>query len=189
MMPPLVSMIAQAIITVFCTPCTFLKTWYADIVEWIRENARRIVTIVIACLALFWILRGCIPGLNGSLLPSDVVDTIEHSHVVCIDPSDTPIWPGEPRQPECGRVNVKTIAKGVLPSDAAMQGISRAVCYTVAIENPYWTTQGTTRHEVNWQTHAYNKVAVYQNGAWQLTPDREDLDEQLWSEYACPELP
>jgi hypothetical protein len=182
-------MIAQAIITAFCTPCTFSKDWYAGIVDWVKEHARRLIYALIAAVILFWLLRGCIPGLSGSLLPSDVVDTIEHSHVVCIDPSDTPIWPGEPRQPECGRVIVKTVARGVLPSDAAAQGISRAVCYTVAIENPYWTTQGTTRHEVNWQSHKFNKVAVDLNGTWQLFPDREDLDEQMWSKYACPEAP
>ncbi len=182
-------MIAQAIITAFCTPCGFSKGWYAGIVYWIKEHARGLVYTLIAAVVLFWLLRGCIPGLSGSLLPADVVDAIEHDHVVCINPGDTPIWPGEPRQPECGRVIVKTIARGVLPSDAAEQGISRAVCYTVTIENPYWTTQGTTRHEINWQSHTFNKVAIYQNDFWQLSPDREDLDEERWSKFACPETP
>jgi hypothetical protein len=154
---------------------------------WIKEHARKLVYTLVAGVILFWLLRGCIPGLSGSLLPVDVVDSIEHDHIVCINPADTPIWPGEPRQPECGQVAVRTIARGVVPPNAAAQGVSQAVCYTVTIENPYWTTLGTTRHEVNWQTHTYNKVAVYQNGSWQLSPDREDLDEQMWSQYGCPE--
>jgi hypothetical protein len=189
MKPPLFSMIAQAIITGFCTLCIFSKGWYAGIVIWIREHARRLIYALIAGGILFWLLRGCIPGLSGSLLPSDVVDAIEHDHIVCISPSDTPIWPGEPRQPECGHVMVKTVARGVLPSDATVQGISSAVCYTITIENPYWTTQGTTRHEINWQSHTFNKVALYQNGSWQLSPDREDLDAERWSKFACPETP
>jgi hypothetical protein len=182
-------MIAQAIITAFCTLCIISKGWYAGIVSWIKERARNLVYALIAAAILIWLLKGCIPGLSGGLLPVEVVSSIEHDHVVCISSSDTPIWPGEPRQPECGHVTVKTIATGVVPSDAVSQGISRAVCYTVTIENPYWTTQGTTRHEVNWQTHTFNKVAIYQNDAWQLSPDREDSDEQMWADYACPERP
>jgi hypothetical protein len=158
-------------------------------VSWIKEHARSLVYTLIACALLFWLLKGCIPGLSGSLLPEDVVSSIEHDHIVCISPSDTPIWPGEPRQPECGRVTVKTVAMGVVPADAKLQGISRAVCYTVTIENPYLTTQGTTRHEVNWQTHTFNKVAIYQEDAWQLSPDREDVDDQMWADYACPAKP
>jgi hypothetical protein len=156
---------------------------------WIQEHARRLLYILLAGFVLFWLLKGCIPGLNGSLLPADVVDAIKQEHVVCISPDDTPIWPGEPRQPECGRVDVNMIAVGVVSPASAAQGVSRAVCYTVSTENPYWTTLGTTRHEVNWQKHTFNKVAVYQNGSWQLSPDREDLDEQMWSEYACPGSP
>jgi hypothetical protein len=158
-------------------------------VSWIKEHARGLVYTLVAGALLFWLLKGCIPGLSGHLLPADVVSSIEHDHVVCINPGDTPIWPGEPRQPDCGHVAVKTIAKGVVPAEAVSQGISQAVCYTVTIENPYWTTQGTTRHEVDWQTHTFNKVAIYQDEAWQLSPDREDLDEQMWADYACPENP
>jgi hypothetical protein len=178
-------MIALAIIKCLAI---FLKVGMLVLVDWIKEHARRLVYILLACLALFWLLRGFIPGLGGSLLPADVMDEIEHAHIVCISSSDTPIWPGEPRQPECGKVVVKTIAKGVVPANAVAQGISQAVCYTVTIQNPYWTTQGTTRHEVAWQSHTYNKVAVYQNDAWQLSPDREDLDDQMWSDYGCPAM-
>jgi hypothetical protein len=171
-------------------PPAFCEDTYVLMMSWIKEHARRLVYTLIAAALLFWLLKGCIPGLGGSLLPEDVLSSIEHDHIVCISPSDTPIWPGEPRQPECGQVSVKTIARGVVPAQAASQlGVSQAVCYTVTIQNPYWNTQGATRHEVDWQTHTFNKVAIYQNEAWQISPDREDVDAQMWADYACPANP
>jgi hypothetical protein len=105
---------------------------------------------------------------------------------VCISSSDTPIWPGEPRQPECGQIVIEIRGEGVIPSEARVAGVSKAVCYKVTSKNPYWQTQGQTRHEVLWQSRLTSKVAVLQNNAWQTFPDRDDLDAQRWSTYSCP---
>ncbi len=151
------------------------------------ENKTRLIIVLLIGLGVFWLLRGCIPGLDSDLLPSDVEDTITRTYTSCISRDDTPIQPNEARQPECGRVNIRVVGKGQVPADAQAAGITQAICYKVSIENPYWTTLATTRHEVEWKGRTASKVTVLQNNAWQIFPDQGNLDEQRWATFACPE--
>ncbi len=150
------------------------------------EDKFRLIAFAVIGLLAFQFLRGCIPGLNGSRLPPAVEESITNAYRVCISPNDAPIWPGEARQPECGSVDIRTVGEGVVPADALASGITRAVCYTVKVDNPAWTTQGTTRHELRWHARAAGKVAVLQNDIWQTFPDQYDLDAQRWATYGCP---
>lgn len=93
----------------------------------------------------------------------------------------------EARQPECGRVDIRVVGEGKIPPGEQAQGITKAICYKVAIQTPLWTTLGTTRHEVIWKGRTASKVTVLQNDTWQIFPDQDDLDEQHWAAYACPE--
>ncbi len=154
-----------------------------DLAAWVREHAKGILLVVGLLILGLWALRGCIPALGGSRLPPSIVDKIERSYQVCI--TDIPVWPGEPRQPACGEVRVVSQAAGIVPATARDAGIARAVCYKVDINNPSWTTQGTTRHEVAWHGRRVSKVAVLQDGDWVVFPDTDAEDTGRWAEFGC----
>lgn len=135
-------------------------------------------------LAAYWILRGCLPSLGGGDLPGDLRTELLQRYTVCI--TDTPIWPGEPRQPECGQVNFDEVGEVSLPADAVAAGVDRAICFRMTITNPTWTTQGTTRHEIVRHTHLVSKVAMHKSGVWVVDPDQDQLDEARWDQFACP---
>jgi len=134
----------------------------------------------------YLLMRGCIP--DKSLFPAEVYDSIQRRYVICIAPDQTPIWPGEPRQPECGQVAIEVVGEGIVPQEARAAGVTRAICFRVAYQNPYWTTQGpgVTRHEIKWQSRTASQVTVLQNGVWQLSPDEEIQDRERWDTYSCP---
>ena len=149
-----------------------------------RDRTKLIRTLVVVVLA-FLFLRSCISA-NRNSLPSEVTSQIERRYIQCISTDDTPIWPGEPRQPECGTINTTLIGEGLVPPDQEAQGITRAICFKVEIDNPYWSTLGTTRHDVKWTGRTVFKVSTLQNGAWVIYPDQDIEDEQRWSTYSCP---
>ncbi len=151
--------------------------------EWVRRHPRQVVYVILGCLIGYWVLRGCVPGLGGGL-PGAVDDAIRRQYTVCV--TDTAIMPGEPRQPSCGQVTIVVSGTGAVPAEQHAEGVTRAVCYKATITTPQWTTLGTTRHEIGWSARIASKVAVLQNGAWQIFPDREDLDEARWTQYSCP---
>jgi hypothetical protein len=119
-------------------------------------------------------------------LPAAVVRQITERHTTCIGVDEVPVWPGEPRQAQCGVVDVRVIAPGLIPADQAGQGVSKAVCYILSVEQPYWETMGQTRHEILTSTRTYSKVAVLMNGSWTLFPDEDIQDRSRWSLYSCP---
>lgn len=160
-----------------------IRTWWQQA----TENKTRLIIVVLVGLVVFWLLRGCIPGLDSGLLPREVEDTVTRTYTTCISQDDTPIQYNEARQPECGRVDIRVVGEGRVPADAQAAGLTRAICYKVSIENPYWTTLATTRHEVKWKGRSVSKVTVLQNNAWQIFPDQDLLDEQRWTTFACPE--
>jgi hypothetical protein len=162
-------------------PLVFLRTKFSE-----RRVQKRLAYAILALIAAYFLFRGCIPGLGDNLLPSDVRQSIQQRYTTCISPEDTPIWPGEPRQPECGRVTIRIIGKGELTEQDQAAGVDRAVCYHVEYESPRWTTQGTTRHEVRWSSRTASKVALRQNGIWQTFPDQDLQDQARWEAYACP---
>jgi hypothetical protein len=163
-----------------------MKARFQSFVETIQEDPKRLAYMLGLGLLLFWILRGCIPGLNGSSLPGEVLDAIQRSYVSCISADDTPIWPGEPRQPECGQFEVEISEQGVVSAIEQAGGVTRAICYRISVDSPRWQTMGQTRHEVLWSSRTYSKVAVLQNGEWQTFPDEDRQDEQRWLDYGCP---
>jgi hypothetical protein len=163
-----------------------IKVRLQTLLETIQDDPKRLGCLVILGLLLFWILRGCIPGLNGNTLPAELLDTIQRSSTVCISAEDTPPWPGEARQPECGRFDVDMVEEGIVPPLEKAAGVTKAICYRITVENPRWQTMGQTRHEVLWSSRSYSKVAILQNGKWQTFPDEDKQDEQRWVDFNCP---
>lgn len=151
---------------------------------WIKKRWKKAAYLLAACLMGYWVLRSCVPALRGELLPADVYDSIRRQYSVCI--TDTPISPGEPRQPACSDVTIVEVGRGAIPPDRRAEGITQVVCYKVSYTTPHWTTLGTTRHEIDWSGRTTSKVTVLQNGEWQTYPDREDLDETRWTVFGCP---
>ena len=156
-----------------------LRSWY----EAFQDEPKRWLYVALVAFLLFWIIRGCIPGNS---LPNEVTEEIEHAHIACITPDETAIWPGEPRQPECGRLTIGMVKEGNVPDTEQAGGVTRAICYRITIENPRWETMGQTRHEVAWFARSYSKVTILQNGKWQVFPDEDRQDEQRWLDYGCP---
>jgi hypothetical protein len=149
----------------------------------VREHPVRVVAILVLSLLAVQYLRGCLPGLNASLLPPDVQNAIAESYVTCR--RELPIWPGEVRQPTCGEAEVDSVGEGTLPSNAPSPGITRAACYKVKYRNPFWSEIGGQPHEMAWYARTVSKVAVLHNGTWETFPDQEDLDQQRWTLHAC----
>lgn len=163
-----------------------MKAVFQSLVESIREDPKRLAYLLVMSFLLFWVLRGCFPGLSGGTLPADVMDNIQRSRINCISAGDTPIWPGEARQPECGHFDVEMAEEGIVSSKSQASGVTRAICYRITVENPRWQTMGQTRHEVLWSSRKFSKVAILQNGEWQTFPDEDQQDEQRWAEFGCP---
>lgn len=151
----------------------------------LRRDRNKLIRTLVGVILTFLFLRSCI-FTNLNSLPSEVTSQIERRYIQCISPDDTPIWPGEPRQPECGTVNTTLLGEGIVPPEQEAQGITRAICFKMEIENPYWSTLGTTRHDVKWNGRTVFKVSTLQNGSWVTYPDREVEDEKRWSAYSCP---
>ena len=163
-----------------------MKAGLRSLIETVLDEPWRLVALLVLGLVLFWILRGCLPGLQRDALPGEVWEQIQHLHVVCVSSRDTPIWPGEARQPECGRIEVDMTKDGLVPAAEQAAGVTRAICYRITVESPHWQTTGETRHEIRWTTRTYSKVTILQHGEWQLFPDEDREDEQRWLEYGCP---
>ncbi|MBN2115273.1 MAG: hypothetical protein JW730_01795 [Anaerolineales bacterium] len=107
------------------------------------------MSIIIWALIGYYLLRACVLN-GGDSLPSELTAKIEKRYVTCITFEDTPVWPGNTRQPECGTVDIRVIGEGTVPQKQAAEGVTRAICYQIQVQNPFWSTQGegTTRHEI-----------------------------------------
>jgi hypothetical protein len=144
-----------------------------------------IIWALIGALIAVLVLRGCVREWTG--LPSEVEAQIERQYMHCIGLEETPIWPGEPRQPECGRVDIVLVGRGVVPPTSSGPEVTRAVCYRVSYSTPRWSTLGTTRHEIAWHERTAGKVALFLDGRWDAgLATTEAEDEQRWYAYACP---
>ena len=164
-----------------------IKARFQALIKTVQEDPKRLAYWLALGFLAFWILRGCIPGFtNGDSLPAELLEDIQGMHTTCIKAEDTPIWPGEARQPECSRINVDLATEGTVPMPEQAVGTTRAICYKITVESPRWQTMGQTRHEVLWSARSFSKVAIFQNGTWQTFSHDDKLDEQRWLDYACP---
>ena len=156
-----------------------------SVVTALGEHRRQLIAALVLGALAYLVLRGCIPGFSGSLLPPSIQDSIIRHYVQCLQ--DIPIWPGEVRQPTCGQAAITTVAKGTVPPEERTTGVTQAVCYKVKFQNPFWGEVGSQTHEMASYSRTISKVAILQGGTWQTFPDQEDLDLQRWQRYACPE--
>ncbi len=155
-----------------------------DAIDWGGRRWKRLLLLLGGALLAYWLLLGWLPSIGALHLPSGLEAQLRQRYTVCV--SDTPIWPGEPRQPECGQVTLDVVGEGNPPPDLSDAGADRAICFNMTITNPTWTTQGTTRHEIIRHSRLLSKVAIHRNGAWVVEPDEDQMDEARWTLFACP---
>jgi hypothetical protein len=148
------------------------------------DNRGRIGCGLVVAGIGYVLLRGCIPSLSGNHLPAELESAVSETHTHC--EQDFPIWPGEVRMPTCDTVTSRYVGKGAVPASRRAQGITKAICYQVDIEEMFWGESGSQKHEMAWAQKTYSKVAVRQDGRWILYPDEEQADRSRWAEYACP---
>ena len=161
-----------------------IRTFISNLIS----DRKKLVSIIAWALIGYYLLRACVLN-GGDSLPSELTAKIEKRYVTCITFEDTPVWPGNTRQPECGTVDLKVIGEGTVPQKQETEGVTRAICYQIQIQNPFWSTQGegTTRHEIKQSPKRTSyQVAVLQNGSWKIFPDQEQENEKRWKDYACP---
>jgi hypothetical protein len=139
--------------------------------------------VLLAAALVVWVLVSNLPALGGPRMPSGLQESLQSRYITCV--SDTAIWPGEPRQPECGQFKLTVVGEGIIPAAEAASGVSKAICFRLSYTTPAWTTQGTTRHEIIEHGRNLSKVALYQDGAWSVNPDEDQADQALWGAYAC----
>ncbi len=153
---------------------------------WLMQNWRKAAIGAGAALLAFYVLRGCVPGLQGhGGMPSALYERIRNQYVNCLTGYFN-IDPGEHRQPDCGSVNILVTGKGVVPPDQQAAGTTRALCYKVTTTNPYIDVNGTgVGHDEFWKSRQTSKVTVLQNGQWQLFPDLDTEDQARWVQFAC----
>lgn len=149
--------------------------------RWSSQHRRQITLVVLLGLVAYWVLGGYVPALGGRRLPAQVEDQLRSRYTTCV--TDTAIWPGEPRQPECGTLAITEVSEGAIPEGET--SVQRALCFKLSYTNPYWTTQGTTRHEIVDHGRQVDKVALLQDGTWQVGPDDDSADQALWTRYQC----
>jgi hypothetical protein len=154
--------------------------------HWLEQHGRQVLIGAGLALVAFYILRGCIPALQGhGGMPNELYNRITSRYVTCIDAYN--IRPGDRRQPDCGQAFIEVVGKGIVPEDQLAAGVTKALCYRISIDNPYISTIGSaTAHDEFWKSRAASKVTVRQNGEWQIFPDLEPEDVARWTEYGCP---
>jgi hypothetical protein len=160
----------------------------ASITKLIRDRSRLRSTIIWLVIGILF-LRSCILNSLNSL-PSEVMSQIQDQYITCITFEDTPVWPGNTRQPECGTFEIKVVGKGTVSAQQKSEGITEAVCFEIQVQNPFWSTSGagTTRHEIKQSSMRTSyQVAILQNGNWTTFPDQAQENEQRWADYSCPE--
>ena len=157
----------------------------ATLSELLNDRQKLTRTIIWGVVG-FFLLRSCFGGSQNAL-PSEVTNKLQKQYIKCIRPDDTPIWPGEARQPECGTIDIEVLGAGTVPEAQRTEGITEAICYRAEYDNPFWSTTGTTRHEVKWTTRVAYQVTILQNGTWQIFPQEEQMDLERWKIFACPD--
>ena len=154
----------------------------------VTGNRKKLLSTTVWIVIGVLFLRSCVLNSINSV-PSEVLEQIQDRYITCITFEDTPVWPGNTRQPECGTLEIKVLGEGIITEVQKSEGITEAICFQIDVQNPFWSTQGagTTRHEIKQSPMRTSyQVAILQNGSWKTFPDQAQENEQRWAEYSCP---
>ncbi len=79
----------------------------------IARHPARSALLGLAAIVAVWIAASNLPAVGGARLPADLEASLRQRYTTCV--TDTAIWPGEPRQPECGQVHIDVLGEGTAP--------------------------------------------------------------------------
>ena len=159
-----------------------IKTFIVNL----KENKGQLLrNIIIACIALL-ILRSCLNNAKNSL-PPEVHELIDRQYVNCVNVKGSTFTGGNQLEGECSRIDTQVVGAGTIPAQEQALGITKAICYRIEYENPYFWAQSQTQYEeIDFAKRTASKVTVLQNGEWVIFPDQEIQDRERWDAYACP---
>ncbi|MBN1449802.1 MAG: hypothetical protein JW963_02215 [Anaerolineales bacterium] len=152
----------------------------------LKENKEQLLWYaLIACVALL-LLRSCFSGPKDAL-PTEVHQLIDRQYVNCVDVKGSSFEGGNQLEGECSSVATEVVGEGTIPPQEQALGVTRAICYRIQYENPYFWAQSQTQfEEIDFAKRTASKVTVLQNGGWVIFPDQEIQDRERWEAYACP---
>jgi len=149
-------------------------------------NNQRLLKILAVALVVFLILRSCF-SVSGDTLPLEVHETIDARYSSCVNVKGTAFREGDNPQSVCTELTTNVLGKGTIPQKDRTNGVTKAICFRVLIENPFFVTQSQTQYEeIDTYSRIASKVAIFQQGEWIVHPDEYTHDSALWATYACP---
>ena len=152
----------------------------------LKENNEQILGYVLIGFVVLLLLRSCFTGSKDSL-PTEVHQLIDRQYVNCVDVKGSAFEGGNQLEGECSRVETEVIGEGAIPSQEQALGVTKAICYRIQYENPYFWAQSQTQYEeIDFAKRTASKVTVLQNGKWVIFPDQEIQDRERWEAYSCP---
>jgi len=152
----------------------------------LKENKEQLLrNILIVGIALL-LLRSCLSSLKNSL-PPEVHEMIDRQYTNCVNVKGSAFEGGNQLEGKCSRVDTQVVGEGTIPPQEQALGVTKAICYRIQYENPYFWAQSQTQYEeIDFAKRRASKVTVLQNGEWVIFPDQEIQDRERWEAYSCP---
>ena len=150
------------------------------------ENKEQLLWYVLIGCVVLLLLRSCFFGSKDSL-PAEVHQLIDRQYVNCVNIKGSTFTGGNQLEGECSRIDTQVVGAGTIPVQEKALGITKAICYRIQYENPYFWAQSQTQYEeIDFAKRTASKVTVLQNGEWVIFPDQEIQDWERWEAYSCP---
>lgn len=152
----------------------------------LKENKAQLLRNIFFVVIALFVIRSCFSKSNDTL-PAEVHQLIDREYMNCVNVRGSPFEGGNQLEGECSSLTTWVAGEGTVPPQEKARGISRAICYRIEYENPYFWAQSQTQYEeIDFTKRTTSKVAVLQNGKWAIFPDQELQDRERWAAYACP---
>ncbi len=136
-------------------------------------------------LVVFLIVRSC--SSTSDSLPYEVHKILNSRYRSCVEVEGSYLRVGDNPQRECTELTTNVLGQGTIPQQNRAEGTTKAICFRVLIEKPYFWAQSHTQYEeITSFTRIASKVAVLHKGEWIVYPDQYVQDSERWAAYACP---
>lgn len=158
-------------------------------IQHLIADSTQLVKWLFILLIVFMIIRSCI-NVSKLSLPYDVHEMINNRYSSCatVRGVQGPLFrEGDNPQRECSSVDSYVVGQGTIPKKEINNGVVKAICFRVLVEQPYFLAQSQTQYEeITFSSRIASKVALLQNDEWIIYPDQYLEDSERWSAYECP---
>lgn len=149
------------------------------------ENNESLLKFLAIVLIVILVFRSCFSTTDS--LPYEVNEIINLRYGSCVEVKGSFLKEGDNPQRVCTELTTNVLGQGTISQQDRAEGITKAICFRVLIEKPYFWAQSQTQYEeITSFTRIASKVAVLQKGEWTVYPDQYIQDSELWAAYACP---